>query len=56
MRCHCVKSVEIRFFCPCFPVFGLNTEIYGPNTGKCGPEKTLYLDIFQAVSSVTISE
>ena len=28
---------------PCFPVFGLNT-------GKYGPEKTPYLDIFRAVS------
>ena len=27
---------------PYFPVFGLNT-------GKCGPEKTLYLDTFHAV-------
>ena len=35
---------------PYFPVFGLNTEIYGvisvfsPNTGKYGPETTPYLD------------
>ena len=37
---------------PYFPVFGLNTEIYGvnQNTGKYGPEKTpLYLDTFHAV-------
>ena len=36
-----------------FPVFGLNTEIYGdlfsPNTGKYGPEKHPYLDTFHAV-------
>ena len=24
---------------PCFPVFGLNTEIYESNTEKYGPEK-----------------
>ena len=35
---HCVKSVQIR------------TE-YGPNTGKCKPEKTPYLDTFHAVLS-----
>ena len=38
---------------PYIPVFGLNTEIYisvfSPNTGKCGPEITPYLDTFQAV-------
>ena len=30
---------------PCFPVFGLNTEIsvFSPNVGKYGPEKTPYL-------------
>ena len=29
---HCVKSVRIRRFSgPYFPVFGLNTEIYGVN-------------------------
>ena len=38
-----------------FPVFGLNSEIYSeififsPNTGKCGPEITPYLDTFHAV-------
>ena len=30
---------------PYFPVFGLNS----PNTGKCGPEKTSYLDTFYTV-------
>ena len=32
---------------PYFPVFGLNTKIYGvfsPNTGKYGPEITPYYD------------
>ena len=55
----CVKSVQIRSFSgPYFPVFGLNTEIYGyeisvfsPNTGKYGPEKTPYLDTLHAVSA-----
>ena len=34
-----------------FPVFGLNTEIYGVNYGpkKYGPEITPYLDTFHAV-------
>ena len=41
---------------PYFPVFGLNTEIFsvvsvfGPNTGKYGPEITPYLDTFYTVS------
>ena len=42
------------FFGPYFPVFGLNTEIYGvnlfsPNTGKDGPEKNPYLETFHVV-------
>ena len=42
------------FSCPCFPVFGLNTEIYRVNVriqSKYGkiPEKTPYLDTFYAV-------
>ena len=38
---------------PYIPVFGLNTEIYevNPNTGKYGPEITLYLNTFHAVSN-----
>ena len=24
--------------------------VFGPNTGKCGPEKTPYLDTFHAVT------
>ena len=40
---HCVKSVQIRSLSgPHFPVFGLNTEIYGP-------EKTPYLGTFHVV-------
>ena len=32
VNAHCVKSVQIRnFFGSYFPVFGLNTEIYGVN-------------------------
>ena len=31
---------------PYFPAFRLNTEIYGVNEGKCGPEKTPYVDTF----------
>ena len=43
---------------PYFPVFGLNTEIYGINvhiqsdTGKYGPEKNLYLDTFHTVWNI----
>ena len=39
----CVKSVQIQSFFSgqYFPVFGMNT-------GKYGPEKTLYLDTFHA--------
>ena len=39
-------------------VFGLNMEIYSEiyilsaNTGKYGPEKSMYLDTFRAVLSV----
>ena len=34
-----------------FPAFGLNTEIsvFSENAGKCGPEKTPYLDTFHVV-------
>ena len=39
------KYFNYGFFSgPYFPVFGLNTDIYGPNMGKYGPGKTLYLD------------
>ena len=44
------------FSVPYFPVFGLKTEIYevfSPNTGKYGPEKTLYLGTFHAMSHHT---
>ena len=39
---HCVKSVQIRSFLVFSGVFILNA-------GKHGPEKTPYLDTFQAV-------
>ena len=38
-----------------FPVFGLNTEIYRPNTGKYGLEIAPYLDTFHAVSRFYMS-
>ena len=58
-----MKNAQIRIFSgPYFPVFGLNkgdlrskspysVRIHEkcPNTGKYGPEKTPYLDTFQAV-------
>ena len=43
---------------PYFPVFELDSEInkldsvFGPNTGKYGPEKTPYLDTFHTVMAV----
>ena len=50
---HCVKVYKYGvFYGPYFPVFRLNTGIYGvfsPNTRKCGPEKIPYLDTFYAV-------
>ena len=40
---HCMKSVQIQSFSgPYFPAFVLNA-------GKYGPEKTPYLETFQAV-------
>ena len=50
-----MKSVQIwSFYGPYFSMIGLNTEIYGfsPNIGKYRPEKTPYLDIFHAASSL----
>ena len=43
---HCVKIAQIRsFFWSVFHIF-----LYSdPNSGKYGPEKTPYLDIFHAV-------
>ena len=41
---HLILSYLLRKKCP-------NTEFFsGPNTGKCGPEKTPYLDTFHAVT------
>ena len=39
---HCVKNVQIRSFF---------WSEFSPNTGKYGSEKTLYLDIFHAVTT-----
>ena len=58
---HCVKSFQMQSFSgPCFPAFGLNTDIYSVNPriqSKCGKiptRKILYLDNFYAVQlSVT---
>ena len=58
---HCVKSLQMQSFCgPCFPAFGLNTDIYSVNlriqfkSGKVRTRKILYLDNFYAVQlSVT---
>ena len=55
---YCVKSVQIRsFFCPYFPAFRLNTEIYSVNLhiqSECRKIRTrknsvVYLDTFHAV-------
>ena len=55
---HCVKSVQIQsFFWSLFPAFVLNTEylsVFSPNAGKYGPEKTPYLDTFNAVEDFQI--
>ena len=60
---HCVKSVHIRsFFWSVFsrirPEYGEIRIEYGlslrthPNTGKYGPEKTPYVDIFHAMKNL----
>ena len=56
LKCFPSKSNIVRkvsryrvFSGPHFPIFGMKTEIYVPNTGKYEPEKTPYLDIFHAV-------
>ena len=49
-----MKNIQLRFFSgPYFPPFGLNTEryVFSPNAGKYGPEKTLHLATFHAVTS-----
>ena len=40
---HCLKSVQIRSF------FGPYFHVFSPNIGKYSPEKTPYLDTFDAV-------
>ena len=52
-RTHCVKSVQIRsFFWPLFSrirtEYGEILSIFSSNAGKYEPEKTPYLDTFQA--------
>ena len=37
---------------PYFPLIGLNTSVFSPNMGKCGPENTPYLDTFYAVNKI----
>ena len=45
---HCVKCVQIRSFPgPCFTKY---LSVFSANAGKYGPEKTPYLDTFQAVT------
>ena len=39
-----------------FPVFGLNTERYGPNAGKYGPEKPPHFGTFHAVFLTQLSK
>ena len=53
---HWVKNVQMQSFSgPCFPAFGLNTDIYSVNLriqskyGKIRTRKILYLDNFYAV-------
>ena len=36
---------------PYFPAFGLNTAVFGPNAGRCGPEMAPYLGTFQEVNN-----
>ena len=45
---HCVKSDQIRSsFWSVYPPY---LSVFSPNAGKCGTEKTPYLDIFHAVT------
>ena len=57
---HCVNRVQIEsFFWTVFSCirteYGdlLRKSVFSPNTGKYGPEKTLYLDTFHAVGIFT---
>ena len=47
---HCVKSIQIGSYFWC--VFSKEISIFNPNTGKYGPETTLYLDTFHAVNDI----
>ena len=47
---HFMKSVQIRrFFWSVFSCIWTEFTIFSPNTGKYGPQKTLYLDTFHRV-------
>ena len=44
---------------PCFPAFGLNMEryeVFSPNAGKYGPEKSPCLNTFHAVVVPILSQ
>ena len=54
------KCPNTDFFGPYFSAFGLNTDRYevsvlSPNAGKYGPEKTSYLDTFQAMTATNLA-
>ena len=57
LKHHCVKSVQIRcfFWSVFFRILTENGDLFGPNTGKYGLEKTPYLDNFQFSFSSIIS-
>ena len=57
-HCYCVKSVQIRsYFWSVFSCiwteYGNLLRKFSPNTRKCGPEITTYLDTFHAVCAYT---
>ena len=45
---HCVKSLQIRSFL--VRIFLYSDGIRSTNTGKYGPENTLYLETFHAIA------
>ena len=52
---HCVKSVQIRSFSgPYFPVFGLNTEIYGVNHADEKLTKIMLTKSFLKIENLTL--
>ena len=44
-----LQNGTVRKVSKCGVFFGLNFPVLSPNIGKCGPEKTSYLDTFHAV-------